>query len=330
MRPSPPRAVLLLLLLAGGLASAQLELRGEVEVAALPALTSAAGRPLGAVGLALRAHLEAGLELRPVELRAVLDPEARLAAGPPGAARVAPGLTEAFARVRLRDADLSLGLERLPLETARLSVPFRLEPVGETGRPRGLPGVRAVVAQGRWRLRPALVYRVRDDRLGGVLSVRREFADFELEAHAAWLGRAAVGLGGSGLVGDLVLYGEAWVLTGPWDGRGALGLSGFAGDALWTVEAAYAPARAGGDVALPQLLGQVGWPLDEALSLELAAGLARAPAAASATGRAALRATGSVQLVALASDHQAALGLLVGHDERATTYGLRLGVTAYF
>ena len=40
---------------------------------------------------------------------------------------------------------------------------------------------------------------------------------------------------------DLVLYGEAWLLTNPLDGRSAVELSGYLDTGSWTLEAAHLP-----------------------------------------------------------------------------------------
>lgn len=237
------------------------------------------------VGLTLRGHLEADYSVKPLDFRLVLDPTLRLTSAGPGSALVESGLTEAFTLYRLDNIDLSAGLERLPLQTARLSIPFRLEPVNGVRQPLGLLGARANIYLTDWRVRPGLVYRYQDDQFGGVLSVRREFGNFDLEAHVLYLDGFTVGLGGSGLIGDIVVYGEGWLLTNPWDGRGALGLSGFAGDLLWTAEAAYAadplettsldpdpnpnePTHLNVANAYPQLLGQFSLPVGDAGSLE--------------------------------------------------------------
>lgn len=223
-----------------GFSFAQVGVRGEFGVVTDYSLVSVGRTPEGTFGLTLQGRLEADYDLEPVMFRFVLEPSVRLAGDGVEGTFTQPGLTEAFARYRLDDLDLSAGVERLPLETARLSVPFRLETVGKTGQPSGLLGARATFFAGDLRVRPALVYRQGDDRLGGVMSVRQTIRRFEGEAHAPYLDGFVAGLGGSGLVGDTVLYGEAWLLARPWDGRGALGASGFWGELLWTVEAAYA------------------------------------------------------------------------------------------
>ena len=231
---------ILLYLLTASFSLGQLSYKGEVEVAMIPSVVSANETSAGIFGLSLRGHLEADYELELLDFRLVLDPAVNLSDSDPENALVQYGLTELFARYDVNDIELSAGLERLPLETARLSAPFRLEPVGDLGQPLGLLGARATLFSGDWRIRSAALYRVQDEQLGAVVSVRREFSSFDLEAHVLYLDGFAAGLGGSGLLGEIVVYGEGWLLSDPWDARGALGLSGYWGDLLWTAEAAYA------------------------------------------------------------------------------------------
>ena len=314
-------------------AAAQFSYRGELETSANPYLISAAQQRSSGVSFGLRLHLEADYGVGPADLRLVVDPAFQLPDSGADTALVQVGLTEAYALYHLDTVDVSAGVERLPLETARLSVPFRLEPLGELGQPLGLVSARASVFLGDWRLRPAAVYRYQDEQAGAVLSVRREFSSFDLEAHALYLDGFAVGLGGSGLLGELVLYGEVWLLSGPWDGRTALGLSGFWDNALWTVEAAYGPGLAvsGGPIpsnAYPQLLGQFSLPLGTSGSLELNAGFGL-PEALLTEGR-------TWQLVVSSlynhtePDYQLSVGPTLTHGELATAYGLRLAVTTFF
>ena len=303
--------------------SAQVGVRGEFGVATDYSLVSVDRTPEGRVGLTLQGRLEADYDHGPVELRSVLEPSVRLAGDGVEGALIEPGLTEAFARYRLGDLDLSAGVERLPLETARLSVPFRLETVTKTGQPSGLLGARATFFAGDRRVRPALVYRQKDDRLGGVLSVRQTFGRFEGEAHALYLDGLVMGLGGSGLVGDSVLYGEAWLMTRPWDGRGALGASGFWGELLWTVEAAYAPAPlAEGDAAHLQLLGRVSVPQGGAGNWDVSAGVGLVDGSVGGSS--------SLLYTHTEGDYQLGAGVSLGHTEAATTYGLRASLTTFF
>jgi hypothetical protein len=176
------------------------------------------------------------------------------------------GLTEAYLEWRRPRFDLRVGVERIPLETARLTVPFSIEPQDALATRQGRLGARL-----NWY--PDQATRVRLALLedGGSLqpgvSLRRAFASFEVEAHALVFGegRTALGAGASGLVGNLVAYGEVWTLSAPSETRYAAGISGSITDGLWTVEAAYGQALSGAlarlqPVAAParlQVAGQV-------------------------------------------------------------------------
>lgn len=206
-------------------------------------------------GLTLAGHLEAGYNLElsdlgladasPVVFNLVLDPSVRVSQ----IVTTEPGLTEFYAATTYGDLDLSFGIERLPLETARLSVPYSVETVGVRGIRHGVPGVRGVLYSGDWRLRGAVLYQDATNSVVPLVSVKRAFDSFELEAHVLYQDGIVAGLGGSGLVSDIVVYGEAWLLTDPLftgkpvaaslSGRGALGLSGNLELGTWTLEAAY-------------------------------------------------------------------------------------------
>ena len=336
------KALLLLLpFLAATLAFAQLSYRGEIEAAGDFSFASANRTLNEVVGLSLRGHLEADYAIDPLDFRLVLDPAVLVTSAGMDSAFVDPGLTEAFALYRLDNIDFSAGLERLPLETARLSVPFRLEPVNRLGQPLGLLGVRANVYLEDWRVRPALLYRTQDDHLGGVVSVRREFASFDLEAHLLYLNGFTVGLGGSGLVGDIVVYGEAWLLTNPWDGRGALGASGFVGDLLWTLEAAYAADPFDTEAELnfeetrlnvanpyPRVLGQLSLPVGDAGNLDLNASLSLVDSVLGNSS--ALQTISSLLYTYSESNYQVRVGPTFNRTEFATVYGLSFGVTGFF
>jgi hypothetical protein len=176
------------------------------------------------------------------------------------------GLTEAFLEWRRPQCDFRFGVERSPLETARLTIPFLIEAVDVLGTRQGRLGARL-----NWypdqatRVRLALLEY--GGRMGPAVSLRRAFGAFEVDAHALTFGegRAAVGAGASGLIGSLVVYGEIWSLTAPSETRYAAGLTGSIRDGLWTVEAGYAAAltgalarlQPGGAPARLQLAGQV-------------------------------------------------------------------------
>ena len=335
------KVLLLLPFLAATLAFAQLSYRGEIEVAGDLSFASTNQVLNELVGLSLRGHFEADYSLDPLDFRLVLDPAVRVTSAGIEGAFIEPGLTEAFALYRLDNIDFSAGLERLPLQAARLSIPFHVEPVNQLGQPLGLLGVRASIYLEDWRVRPALLYRTQHNPLGGVVSVRREFASFDLEAHFLYLNGFAAGLGGSGLVGDVVVYGEAWLLTNPWDGRGALGASGFWGDLLWTVEAAYAADPLYTETELdfeetrlnlanpyPQLLGQLSLPVGDAGNLDLNASLGLVDSVLG--GSSALQAIGSLLYTYSESDYQMRVGPTFNHTEFATVYGLSFGVTGFF
>lgn len=217
--------------------------RGEVEFALDSSLSAAPAQP----GWTLASHLEAGYDLEPggsppVAFSLVLDPSVRFSRD----VSHEPGLTELYAATTYENVDLSAGVERLPLETARLSVPYSVETMGVRGVRRGVPGARGVLYSGDWRLRGAVFYggagQVFVENVTPLVSVRRTFDSFDLEAHALYQNGLVAGLGGSGLVGDLVLYGEAWLLSSSFaevSGRGAFGLNGNLKLGTWTLEAAY-------------------------------------------------------------------------------------------
>lgn len=276
---------LVLLFALGGLGTAQIETRGSLGLDIDTALSPVLPLPQTGWTLAGNATLEYDLEfgdLEPVLLTAVLDPSVR---ADRDGLTFEPTLTEAYALAAQPDYDLSAGVERLPLETARLSIPLAVERTDPRGVRQGVPGVRVSYYLNDWRLRGAVFYQAALDTVTPLVSARRSFGDFELEAHALYPREVVAGLGGSGLVGDLVLYGEAWLLTDPLEGRGAAGVSGYLDAGSWTLEAAYLPP---GDSSLkdnpdadtgtqrlaaaqvfsvaprPALLGQLAWPLGDA------------------------------------------------------------------
>ncbi|WMT57152.1 hypothetical protein [Truepera radiovictrix] len=269
-----------LALLFMGMAHAQLRTQGALEVALGADLAEGVR---AAPSWTLAGHLEAAHTLgAPLEatLTLALDPSVRVGraaafgaaafdAGTFGGVAFDAGLTEAYALVRRGEVDLSAGLERLPLEVARLSAPFSVEARNARGLPRGVLGVRAAwypqAFGASWRVRGALLYPATHGAAFSaptpLLGVRGSFGGFELEATALYpsahgTSSLVVGLGGSGLFGATVLYGEAWLLTQPLEARGALGASGYLGARLWTLEAAYA-APPPSTAPAPQLAGQL-------------------------------------------------------------------------
>lgn len=185
----------------------------------------------------LGAQLEARYDLNPWRFQLVLNPGVSFSRTPTTDA----GLNELYLLYREGALDLSAGLEQLPLEVARLSLPYGLEPISPLGNRLGRWGARVSWNPKATRLRLALLEDT--GRLLPVLSLRREFGDFELEAHALYPTRWVLGLGGSGTVAGLVVYGEGWLLLKPLEARYALGLSGSLGEGVWTLEGGFAAAQ---------------------------------------------------------------------------------------
>ncbi len=231
-------------------AAPRIATHAELELSAIGTLL--AGSPPVLQWIA-SAHLDMRLSYDASALVFTLDPGVLVGA----TTQYAWGLTEAYWERRRPQLDLRFGVERIPLETARLTLPFSIEPVDILGTRLGRLGARLLwYPDQATRVRLALL----EDggRLLPAVSVRREFTSFEIEGHALafGLGRTAYGMGASGLLGDLVVYGELWRLTAPSEARYAAGLSGGIKDGLWTLEAGYAAVLPG---ALPrlQLAGQV-------------------------------------------------------------------------
>lgn len=221
-------------LLTTSLSLAQLDYRGELEFTADVATAVGSPEPSERVGWLLAAHLEADYPFGPLVFNLELDPYIRISEEATGEL----GLTEAYLATQQDEVSLRIGRERLPLEYARLTLPYTVEPINPRGVRLGVPGVQAVWYPEDYRVRGAVFYR---DTLIPLLSVRRSFGSFELEATALYQDRFIAGLGGSGAVGNLVVYGEGWLLTRPVEARGAFGVTGSIRNRLWILEAAYAP-----------------------------------------------------------------------------------------
>ena len=258
---------ILLTLLTLPLACAQLNTRGELEFAADAG--ALIGNPPQAeqFGWTIAAHLEADYELNPLTFYLELDPSLRFSEE----VRGEPGLTELYAATSSGAIELSAGRERLALEYARVTLPYMVEETNNRGVRLGVPGVRAIWYPENYRVRGAVFYR---DTVIPLVNVRRTFGTFELEATALYQDRFVAGLGGSGSLGDLVVYGEGWLLTDPVKARGALGVTGYLRDRLWTIEGAYAPLEP--DALAPELspaalrvAGQITVLQDEGSSLDL-------------------------------------------------------------
>lgn len=263
-----------------------------------------------------------------VTLTLLARPGLRLDGEPIAAAQGQAGLQEAALAVSGAHLDVRVGVLRAPLETARLSVPFRVDGVTPLGDRHGLPGAEAAVYLDRVRVRAQGWWR--EDHAGGSLAVRLDRTRYQLEAHAVLDGTWTFGLGASGTAGDTVLYGEAWVLTDPVRVRGAAGASGYWGDALWTVEAAVAPPPGGPELeAYPQLLARLDVPLAEPNgAVALSGGAGWAPSVlhpgthAFAAQAAALWSVGDPEM-------QLDLGPALQRDDAGTRVVLTLRLTAY-
>jgi len=326
-------ALLALLALATPTAHAQAHASVEWRYATQVGAFSVGTVHLPLAGMQASVLVDAEAALEPVTLTVLAQPTllAPPAAGTAGTAAAAlgdPGFLEAAALLRTGPVDVRLGLLRLPLETARLSLPYQLDGVTEVGQRHGWPGAEATVYLERVRLRARGWWR--DSHAAGAFSARLDLTSLQLEAHLVRDGRWGAGVGASGLLGDTVLYGEAWLIGDPWRGRGAVGASGYLGEALWTVEAAWAPPYGvPGAAAYPQLLAQADLPLPNANgSLQALAGAGWAPStlrpgSRSWVGQAAL--TWAVGDPAV----QLEVGPSVRHDETGTSYLLRLSMTAY-
>jgi hypothetical protein len=218
-------------------------------------------------------HLESQDALGPAVLNLTLDPGVLLDLNGLGGSEWSWGLTEAYVQHRRGPFDLHIGVERLPLETARLMIPFLVEDIDMLGTRLGRAGIRLIWnPDSATRIRGALL-----EQSGAVfpaLSVRRQFASFEFEGHALALsgGRTAFGLGGSGLAGRLVVYGEAWTVTSPLETRYAVGVSGSIPNGIWTLEAGNAAAAAVARLipetgVRPQVAGQIAYRVSEEFSV---------------------------------------------------------------
>jgi hypothetical protein len=234
------RRIVVLFLLLASTAGAQTR-RGELALSAHVHGAGALPEPSWSLG----GRLEASFPVAPLELAFVAEPRLRIAPRP----RLELRVSEALVRYRAGDFEVSAGLERLPLETARLSLPYAVGAPPSGGVRSGVPGLRLRWFGERTRVRLAAFHA--DGGPAGAASLRRELERAEVEGHVVLSGDgAALGMSGSGLLGATVLYGEVWLLTGPLEPRAALGAAGVAGDVHWTLEAAYL-APPGGHGARP-------------------------------------------------------------------------------
>lgn len=274
---------LFIVIVVGSISFAQFNYRGDVSLGGTTTYANAEiDLPNGQVTrvnnagfqVALKAHLEGDLTFDDLGFYLVLDPNVTVNDKSELEGEI--GLTELYGRYEMGEFDFSVGLERLPLETARLSVPFSLSEVksenvsadSPKGSLAGIWGARVLWYPGDYRFRLASFYRTDDEQVGVAFSAKRFFGEFELEATAIYDNHFTFGLNGSGLIGDVVVYGETWVLlnTPVTNGtettfRGLLGATGYLGDSLWTLEAGYFPSF-GSTSSYPQVLAQWQLPQD--------------------------------------------------------------------
>ena len=240
---------------AAGASSLEWRLAGEAGLQATAALP-------GPGQVLLDAFLDVEASRGPLRWRLMADPAVPWMVEGEGLApaQVEWALQEASVSWRGGPWQASAGRQRLPLETARLLVPFAVETLSRTGLRLGVWGGQLVWAEGSTRLRMAWVKgEGPGQQPGPVVSLRVQGAGVEVEGHAAAVqpgGQASVGLAASGLVGVLVAYAEVW--HGP-DGRYVGGLSGLWGESLWTVEAGRAAWPVGSDAVGPAAAASLSW-----------------------------------------------------------------------
>ena len=276
--------------------------------------------------IGLNLHLEVDYTLDDFGTYLALDPEAVLNDAGEGGVRLE--LTELYARYTLGPVDVSAGLERLPLETARLNVPYSLSEVrdpGSTDEPKGsfegLLGARVTWYPKDTRVRLAGFYGRDSGGVSGAGSVKRYFGGFELEGHVVYCDGLTFGLGGSGLVGSTVVYGEGWLLLDTdTNVRALLGATGYFGDSLWTLEGGPFPSLASTS-SYPQLTGQLQVPQGDATWIFRAGAGLPESGALGVLGASVNVVDGSVSSI---------LSISAGFSEVALTVGVGLELTGAF
>lgn len=327
-------ALLLTALTAAAAQPGPVDLRGEVGVDTALVATRVAGTHDVRVPLTVRARLEAELPLTDsLRLEGVASPAIAVGTGGEDPQLVA-GLQEARIVRRGSTLDLSAGLERWPLGELRLAAALRLDGALPTGEPRGLVGARATAFLHPWRLRVGVASPTGDDlvpdHLGAVASLRLDVAQVTLEGHAFRIVRPGVGLTASATVGDLVVYGEVWLLHEPWEARGGAGLTGYLGGLLWTAEAAWASPDGGFEAdARPALRVAGNRSIGRSGSLDGGAGLAFPTSRADPDRRVA---QADAYLAWSVDRPEATLTVRpsVVHGDGVTRLGATLSLTSYF
>jgi len=199
------KKIIILLLLSSTPVLAQFSYNGELTLSQTTSAISMNKNISTTAAFSIAGHLEADYYLSPLDFKLVLEPSLLLQSGTDKVS-FESGLSELYGLWRNDDFDFSFGLERLNLSYSRLSLPFSIEPSGKNFQSKGLLGARLVYYADDWRLRPALVYNYDSKDFGAVMSVRKDFSDFELEANLVYLKDFSIGLGGSGSVGDFIVY----------------------------------------------------------------------------------------------------------------------------
>ncbi|OUN01708.1 MAG: hypothetical protein BAA04_12690 [Firmicutes bacterium ZCTH02-B6] len=154
-------------------------------------------------------------------------------------------VTEAYAGLRFPAVDVYVGRFQLPLETARLTMPFTLTPHDQAGRRPGVDGARTDVYLPTGRLQLGVVRA--GEEWTRLLGWRQQLVGWEATGYVLWREDGlAAGVGASGLIGSTVVYGELWSLKGAPGLRGSVGATGYVGDFLWTAEVGRASVTAAG------------------------------------------------------------------------------------
>lgn len=321
-------------------APAWLAARGELSMTSTVQRTAADALPNPSVAnpltLALRLDATARLGER-AALVAVLAPS--VAAGRPDAPADEPlvsiGMQDAYLRLTPnRDVEIAVGAQRWPLGELRLAPTLRLEPVDRFGTVRGLSGARLTAYLHPWRLRVGAVSPLDDDLRptgwGGVASLRWDVATWTFEATAFAGERTGGGASTSGTIDRVVLNGDAWLLSDPWEVRGGLGASGYVGEVLVTAEAAWAPADGAlnGD-ARPAVRLSAQASLARDLALDVIAGIAWPDDPATPDARAMVLDATAVLIVDQA-DAVLSLAPTMRHGLGTTSLGVSLTLRTFF
>jgi len=322
------KKLIILLFLLSTTVLAQFSYSGEITLSETTTAISMNKNINTSSSFGLAAHLEADYSTSPIDFRLVLDPSLLLQ-NSSSKVIFETGLSEAYGLWRTDDFDFSFGLEKLNLSYSRLSLPFTIEPVGKNFQSKGLLGARLVYYSDDWRFRPAITYNYESKDFGGVISVRKDFDDFELEANLVYLKDFSIGLGGSGSIADFIVYGEGWLMDNLKEARASLGISTYYNAALLTLEASYSQNPLfNSPKAFSQILGQINLPI-EANSLDINAGLGWQESALNPSNKviAALLNTGySINV----DDYKISINAGLSHTEFATAYNLKLSLSSFY